>query len=146
MFSPVYVAKPPQSCYLLSLPSAHLHFCHFCAGQPGYCTCIDLYFWVKVIFTFIAGVSPEFVFKIWRKSPRAFPILQRSPRIFLRLHLTRPLAFCVCPLLLRQKVIEKAKMLSANDRRNLWRAQRECQTAGRVAANRPTGCCWSSML
>ena len=75
-----------------------------------------------------------------------------------------PLTFCVYPLLLRPKIIEKQQcgknasngvnyeVLSANDRRNLLSAQRECQTAGRVAqrewqtagrvaAKRHTGCC-----
>ena len=49
------------------------------------------------------------------------------------------------------------EVISTNDRRNLWSAQRECQTASRVAqrecqtaarvaAKRPTGCCWSSLF
>ena len=67
-----------------------------------------------------------------------------------------PLTFCVYPLLLRPKIIEKTtKRWKRIERRKLWSAQRECQTAGRVAqrecqtagrvaAKRPTGCCWSS--
>ena len=56
------------------------------------------------------------VLTIGRKSPRALPILQRSPRNVSTYRSCQsatfgPLTFCVYPLLLRQKIIEKTTML-----------------------------------
>ena len=114
--------------------------------------------------------SSHFRLHVWSKiSSRAPNSIAITAYIFLRIDLANPLplyrslfASIICfydqKSSKKQQCGENAtngvhyEVLSANDRRNRLSAQRECQTAGRVAqrecqtagrvaAMRPTGCC-----